>query len=292
MTPSVPGGELTDEALARIDLWTDGGTRDLFNFGVDAQHLVGTFAARGRDVAYFTGFTELPGLDPTKPAELIPPRIVYEDVQGVVLQRYGKVDPAPADIQSGSGQHVGTGGEIASRLQSALYFIGSRWQEPELRTQVEESADKPKEGALECEILGTCRIEFTSTFGRTGPVGISLPPGYAHADQQDKRYPVIYMLHGYGQTPEDLEAAIVFLRNWMNSPIDSNASRLPKAIIVYVDGRCRINASGKAECIRGSFFTDSVRAEGVQSEQWWLELMDYVDQNYRTMGESIINWTE
>ncbi len=41
---NVPGGELSDEALARIDVWTDGGTRDLFNFSVDAQHLVGGFA--------------------------------------------------------------------------------------------------------------------------------------------------------------------------------------------------------------------------------------------------------
>src|SRR6185369_9798939 len=50
----VPGGELTDNALARLDVWTDGGTRDLFNFSVDAQHLMGAFAARDRDVAYLT----------------------------------------------------------------------------------------------------------------------------------------------------------------------------------------------------------------------------------------------
>jgi hypothetical protein len=292
MTPSVPGGELTDEALARIDLWTDGGTRDLFNFQVSAQHLAGAFAARGRDVAYLTGFTEVPGLDPTKPNELIPQRIVYEDLQGVVMQRYGKVDPTPEDIEKGSGQHVGTGVEIASRLQSALYFIGSRWNEPELRTLVEESADDQAPAADECQVVGNCEFEFTSKAGRTGPVAISLPPGYANAKQQNNRYPVIYMLHGYGQTPEDLQAALAFLKNWMNSPTESGASRLPKAILVYVDGRCRIGANGKAECIRGTFFTDSARAEGAQNEQWWLELMDYIDQNYRTMGESEIDWIE
>jgi hypothetical protein len=78
----------------------------------------------------------------------------------------------------------------------------------------------------------------------------------------------------------------------MNSPIDSTESRLPKAILVYVDGRCRVGATGKPECIRGTFFTDSVRADGVQNELWWLELMDYIDQNYRTMGESLVDWTE
>lgn len=294
MSSSVPGGELTDEALARIDVWTDGGTRDLFNFGVAAQHLAGTFAARGRDVAYLTDFTYAPGLDPTNPNGFIPSQIVYEDLQGVVFQRYGKSDPTPEDIEDGSGQHVGTALEIAGRVQGALYFIGSRWQETELRTLVAESADKPDPSLPEdhCSITGNCSLEFTSSAGRTGPVAISLPPGYAHADQQHMRYPVIYMLHGYGQAPDDLQAAIIFLRNWMNSPTESGASRLPKAILVYVDGRCRVGPTGAPECLRGTFFADSPREEGAHNETWWLELMDYVDKNYRTMDESVVDWTE
>ena len=85
---------------------------------------------------------------------------------------------------------------------------------------------------------------------------------------------------------------MILLQNWMNSALDSAENRLPKAILVYVDGRCRVGANGKPECIRGTFFTDSAREDGVQNEQWWLELMDYVDQNYRTMGESVVDWTE
>ena len=292
MTQDLPGGELTDAALSRLDLWTDGGTRDLFNFGVDAQHLVGAFGARGRDVAYLTDFTQAPGLDPAQPLQFLPAHIVYEDLQGIVMQRYGKVDPGPQDIEDGSGQHVGTASEVAARLQTALYFIGSRWPEPELRHLVLDSNDKPVEGAPECEVTGTCEFEFTSTFGRKGPVAVSLPPGYAHAEQQGRRYPVIFMLHGYGQEPTDLAAAIVILRNWMNSPSDGMASRLPKAILVYVDGRCREGADGKAECVQGTFFADSARAGGVQLEQWWLELMDEVDRRYRTMGESEVDWAE
>ena len=105
-------------------------------------------------------------------------------------------------------------------------------------------------------------INFTGKkSGRTGPVGITLPPGYSNANLQQIKYPVIYLLHGYGQKPQDLEAAIAFLKNWMNSPLDGTSSRLPKAILVYVDGRCRPGANGEAECIRGNFFTDSVRAD-------------------------------
>ena len=287
----VPAGPLDDAALRRLDVWTDGGTRDLFNFAVDAQHLAGTFKARGRNVQYLTQFAAAPGLDPSQPDVFVPPRIVYEDMPGVVFQRYGHTEPTKADFDSGSGQHVGTVFEIASRLQGALYFIGSRWPEPELRQFVEDSNADPDPDAPECEVNGNCTIEFTSSFGRAAPVGITLPPGYAHAKQKDRRYPVIYMLHGYGQGPEDLEAAIIFLRNWMNNPIDGAESRLPKAILVYVDGRCRVT-NGKAECIRGSFFTDSVRDSGAQDEKWWVELMDYVDQHYRTMGEGTTEWTE
>jgi hypothetical protein len=288
---SVPAGDLTDDALRRLDVWTDGGTRDLFNFGVDAQHLVGAFKARGRNVAYLTQFTAAPGLDPTKPNDFSPQRIDYADMQGVIFQRYGVTEPTKADFDSGSGQHVGTVNEIASRLQSALYFIGSRWPEPELREYVEDSNADPAPGAPDCEISGNCTFDFKSSFGRVGPVGITLPPGYGNAKQQTRRYPVIYMLHGYGQSPTDLEAAIVFLRNWMNNPVDGAASRLPKAILVYVDGRCRVN-NGNAECIRGTFFTDSVRDTGAKDEAWWLELMDYVDAHYRTMDAGTTEWTE
>ncbi len=291
-TKDVPGGEFDDAALRRLDLWTDGGTRDLFNFGVDAQHLTGTFAARGRDVSYLTDFTQIPGLDPKQQTLYEPEKVVWEDLGGIVFQRYGRIDPTPNDLEMGSGQHVGTVYEIASRLQSALYFIGSRWPEKELRTLVETSNSDAYEGATDCEVIGNCTFDFKSKDGRVGPVGVTLPPGYAHRLQQDRHYPVIYMLHGYGQSPQDLEAAIIFLRNWMNSPTRSGSSRLPKAILVYVDGRCRIGPTGKAECIRGSFFANSVRDTGVQDEQWWLELMDHVDKNYRTMGESVVDATE
>lgn len=288
-----PGGELDDAALSRLDVWTDGGTRDLFNFMVDAQHLAGAFAARGRDVAYLTDFGMAPGLTPgAPPQELSPGSVVYEDLQGVVLQRYGKADPTPEDVASGSGQHVGSAPEIIARLQSALYFIGSRWQEPELRQLVAETSDKPMEGMEECELTGTCKFDFSSSFGRTGPVAVTLPPGYGHADQQDRRYPVIYMLHGYGQEPQDLAAAGVILQTWMNNSLEGAESRFPKAIIVYVDGRCRQSAAGKAECLQGTFYADSVRADGAAMEQWMLELMDYVDQHYRTLGESEVTWTE
>lgn len=285
-----PGGTMTDEALARLDVWTDGGLRDFFNFAVTAQHLTGSLVTRGRSAQIYTDFNQAPGLESLSTG-FDPAFFSYPEMSGVVFQRYGKIDPNEQDIENGSGQHVGTIPEITSRLQAALYFIGSRWRDPGLRRRVAESVDKPAEGAKECEITGSCRFDFTASDGRKGPVSVSLPPGYAHADLQEQRYPVIYLLHGYGQTPQDLEGAILFLKNWMNSSGASEASRLPKAILVYLDGRCRPNTEGSPECIRGNFYTNSVRPGGAQLEDWWLELIDYVDQNYRTKGEAFEPWT-
>jgi hypothetical protein len=282
----MPYGELDDAALARIDFWTDGGTRDLFNFAVAARHLSGAFAARGRDVAYWSDFLAVPGLDPG--AGLSPQQIVWDDLQGVAFQRYGKDEPTEADVESGSGQHVGTPGEITTRLQWAIYFIGSRWRDAP-HAQHASSSEKLVDGACSDD---TCVFDFTASDGRTGPVVVSLPPGYYHGDLQEVRYPVIYVLHGYGQTPEDLSAAIILIGNWMNSTTDSQYSRLAKAILVYVDGRCRVGKDEKAECIRGTFYLDSLRKDGPQMEKWFLELMDHVDRSYRTLGESVIEWTE
>jgi hypothetical protein len=79
----------------------------------------------------------------------------------------------------------------------------------------------------------------------------------------------------------------------MNEADVSTSQRLVKAIIVYVDGRCRTGADGiTAECLRGTFFGDSPRPTGALDESWWLELMKYMDKNYRTLPASDVTWTE
>lgn len=289
--PEMPSGPFTDEALRRVDFWGDGGTRDLFNFSVVTQHFSGGLVSRGRTAAYFTDATMLPGQVPGDAKYFVPGAMTWDDLPGVVVQRYGAIDPTPAQVANGSGQHVGTPDEVTRRLQAALYYAGSRWPDAP-RWQAIDSAIDPVDGAQYCEIIGNCTLSFEDSLGRVGPVQVTLPSGYAHKDQQDVRYPVIYLLHGYGQTPEDLGAAIVFMRNWMNSPADSAASRMPKAIIVYVDGRCRVGPSGESECVRGTFFAESVRPTGAKIETWWKELMAYVDVKYRTMPPADIDWTE
>ncbi len=281
---------MDDAAFHRLDMWTDGGTRDLFNFAVDAQALAGAWSARGRIVHYYHETQHIPGQDPSDPVSFVAGLNDWADIPGGVMYRYGKNDPSAADVEQGSGQHVGTATEIARRLQAALYYIGSRWPDAP-RTFDEAGAIEPAPGAPDCEVIGACDFEFTDSLGRKGPVSVTLPPGYAHVGAKDKKYPVIYLLHGYGQTPEDLKAAIIFLANWMNFGGDSRATRLPKAIMVYVDGRCRPGKE-EAECIRGTFYTNSVRKNGPKIETWFAELMDEIDTKFRTMPEQEVDWVE
>jgi hypothetical protein len=294
----VPGGPLTDDALRRIDILSDGGVRDLFNFATVANHLNGqVWGRRGanglplRSVAYYNGFHFLPGQPQDKPNFFNPGEIRWADVADMPHVRYGDLDAPRTSIErDGDGQHVGTAAQLLYRLETSFFYVGQRWPDADRRqTEDARDGDNAAPTARECEVAGTCETIFEGPrTHRSGPIAISLPPGYAHKANvaQNVRYPVLYVLHGYGQDPRDLKAVAVFTNNFMNVPERSYATRLPKFIIVYVDGRCRTDAAGKPECIRGTFYMNSARPDGVKLDDWFDEVTEYIDQTYRTMPPS------
>lgn len=301
-----PGGPLDDAALSRLDAWSDGGVRDLFNFAAVANHFTGAIASRktpdGRPIhptAFYNGFEWLPGADPTAPSDYVPSKIRWADLVDAPSMRYGNVDASANDINAGDGQHVGTAGQLLYRLESSFYFVAHRWPDADRLlsedTKLNPETTTQNELGLDCELAGRCEKIFTGPkTGRTGPIAITLPPGYANADNQARnvRYPVVYVLHGYGQDPRDLEAVALISNNFMNDGARSYPNRLPKFIVVYVDGRCRIGQDGQPECIRGTFYLNSTRKNGPQLDDWFDEVLDYVDKNYRTMPPSDVEVTE
>jgi hypothetical protein len=311
---NVPGGIFTDDALRRLDILSDGGVRDLFNFAVVASHFQGQLFARTgadglpiRSAAFYNGFQTLPGQS-AKESDFAPGSIRWADVADLPSVRYGDIDATAQQISNGDGQHVGTVGQLLARLEMAFFYVGKRWPDADHRLTF-ESRDQPATKTydaslyanppvpqpddldagkqLDCEINGRCEHMFTGpSTRRVGPIAVSLPPGYAHEANVDRqtRYPVLYVLHGYGQDPRDLEAVAIFTNNFMNVAQRSYATRLAKFIIVYVDGRCRVRADGKPECIRGTFYMDSQRPDGAKMDAWFDEVVDFVDKRYRTMG--------
>lgn len=316
---NLPAGPITDDALRRLSILSDGGVRDIFNFESVARHFEGAIASRmdtnGRPLvstAFYNGFQFLPG-GGNDADNFVPQNILWNDIAGMPSIRYGDIDASTQKILLGDGQHVGTALQILDRLQTAFFYVGKTWPDADRRQTMPSTTDQHSETTtknelgVNCEISGTCEKIFTGPkTGRTGPIAVTLPPGYALDYNANVTYPVLYVLHGYGQDPRDLEALAIFTNNFMNDGLRSYATRLPKFIVVYVDGRCRDRADpqnpsspGLPECVRGTFYLNSNRPSdapndpgGVQLDSWFDEVIDYVDQNYRTMPPSDVDVVE
>jgi S-formylglutathione hydrolase FrmB len=129
-------------------------------------------------------------------------------------------------------------------------------------------------------------LSFVSpTTGRETPYSLFLPPGYEQ--NPDLTYPVVYFLHGYGQSPEDLVLASAVFENYMINPDWEEYQRFQKLIIVYVDGRCRPTMSGVPVdptgdgCERGTWYTDAPLGGPAAMETHMFELVDFIDATYR-----------
>ncbi|MEO6572221.1 MAG: hypothetical protein ABIP89_00180, partial [Polyangiaceae bacterium] len=126
LVPNVPGGAFDDAAFTRLDIMTDGGVRDLFNFGAVARHLSGAIGSRKRangtqikSTAYFNNFEFLPGQDSTQPNNYVPADIRWADMPDSPNIRYGTVDATAAQIALGDGMHVGTAAQLLYRLETS-----------------------------------------------------------------------------------------------------------------------------------------------------------------------------
>ena len=71
--------------------------------------------------------------------------------------------------------------------------------------------------------------------------------------------------------------------------------RFQKFIIIYVDGRCRPLKDGVPvipggdNCERGTFYTDAPLGGTARMEQNLLDLMEFIDQTYRTKSAATID---
>jgi hypothetical protein len=270
---------MPEAQLRDLDVFADGGIRDLLNSLPSTNHFLGAFAARGRPVRMYNGHSALDYSGRNLDEVFDFTRIDWLDVGGSVLVRYGNVDASEQMKIDGDGGHVGTVGQLFARLQSAVAWMSARWPDGN-RDSLSDSLCMP--GA--CANPNQLTIMFESpTTGRVGPAGIILPPGYFKPENAGLTYPVIYLGHGYGMSPEDLILTAIVFWNSMRLGNVPYARRLQKMIFVFPDGLCR-----NGECIQGTFYTDAPPGTpgGAQMETWLLDLMEYVDATYRTRPAS------
>jgi len=288
------GGAWTDQALENLDYYSDGGIRDIFNWGTVGYHYMGAFVAKNRPTVFYNDWEFLPNTDlsscklSVKSDCFDPKEVDWTAMPKSVYLRYGNIDATNRAIEKGDGQHVGYADQVFRRIQTGLYYVGSRWPDAD-RAYVE---DPPDGNSTEpCADQKSCTYSFADSSGRAGPVTVILPPGYHSDAAKGLKYPVVYFLHGYGQTPEDLQAFVLLVSPFMGQGLSSRATRLQKMIMVFVDGRCR-GDSKDPECVRGTFYVDSVRDKGPKMDKYFLDLMKHVDGKYRTMGETQVEVTE
>ncbi|HOO28771.1 MAG TPA: alpha/beta hydrolase-fold protein, partial [Lachnospiraceae bacterium] len=139
-------------------------------------------------------------------------------------------------------------------------------EEPE---ETEEEEVIVKEGTLErVEVDSAAIAENKIEENTEQKLNIYLPPSY---QESDKSYPVVYFLHGFGDSPS------VFVRN-AKKVLDVEFSKDPSKefILAAVDGS---NSAG------GSFYVNSP-ITGNWEDYTVTEVVSYIDQNYRTIPKA------
>jgi len=288
LNPRVLYAALPRAEADRLATWIDGGVRDALQFGVNANHFAGAVAQQGVGLRIINGFTGLmPGRVSTRDSErTFDPGVVdWAHVPAHTMVRYGSVDATPEDIADGDGAHVGTNGQIATRLLSSLYAVQARWPGGD-RSMAAFSTTVDNSGR--CANGYQCAFEFRSErTGRSGPVSVFLPPGYHDPENVGVRYPVVFLLHGYGMQPSEFAGAALVAASRMVARNTADWQRPAKFILVFPDGRCR-DGDG---CLEGTFFVDSA-AGNARMETYFLDLYQWVDRTYRTRAAGTVEVTE
>jgi hypothetical protein len=192
-------------------------------------------------------------------------------------------------LRAGDGDHVGTIEQVYYRFLTFFRWLSVRW-DAVLPAAAAHGTGKANPVRYRSEILGADRDFVVTT-----------PPGYDDPANKDKRYPVLFLLHGYGQGPEDFSGTNLFV------DMLANVGQVRELIVVYPDGRCcyrspqgqRVcterDASGipwsqrgyTRDCARGSFFVDQAGPSGIRYGAALLEAFDEVDKRYRTLPPAV-----
>lgn len=288
---------MTPQQRRSIDLYVDGGLRDVFNFGLSGDHLHSAARALSpQDSRRYLSFLELP----PRPGENFsggydPEKVDYAKVGRNVFVRYGREAATPSEVRSGDGGHVGTVPELLARFYTFIKWMSHRWD------LVLGPSEPSREKSRRFQ-----ETFFSEALQAPRSFGLALPPGYDVFT--DRRYPVLVVGHGYGQSAGDMtDLNLVFDTLMLEGKIRD-------MIIVYPSGRCcfinphdghkdcrdadddgveferanpaRSRPAYRMECHRGNFYVNRQGYEVGDETRYGdslFELMDYVDRHYRVL---------
>jgi hypothetical protein len=289
---------LSEEGRARLDLLVDGGIRDLFNFGLSARQLFGlVMHHQGERAALFRDHLDLPGMVDPRTGNFDPWGKRWSALPPSLAVLYGKEAPTDQDRIDGEGDHVGSPTQAVNRVYTLFNWAGARW--PSLPRPVTRFGGAPYDERERVTSYDSALL------GAPWEFGVFLPPGYDLPENAEVRYPVLYMLHGYGMEPRGFLGTALVADSYMLG----DKGKLQPMIIVYPSGRCcyRHRDTGardcretdeagasigsrpgfERECARGTFYVNRkgfTHDDAVPYGDAFFELMDEVDRRYRTLG--------
>ena len=286
--------KMTDAQRRALDVYSEGGIRDVFDLGAQAEAVGGGLKLLMPDgSSRFEDFSSIPAADgrPWGRAGLDfdPMKMDVAALGRNPLILYGHPEASIEDQRAGDGDHVGNIPEVYQRFVIFFRWLTARWDAP-LPPRIAR---------------GVGRVDLTSyqsaILGGEWNFGVQLPAGYDAPANAAVRYPVLYLLHGYGQTAEDMSGTGVFLTTL------NNVGLARELIVVFPSGQCCLNgpngtrtcretaADGTSnrdkgfvrECERGTFYVNregTGRGDATRYGDGMLELMEEIDKRYRTLA--------
>lgn len=283
------------QELEEIDVYMDGGIRDVFNLGLSGDVIHSALRAILPEQSLrWTNFLDIP----TASGDAWPGGIYdglqadYGKIGRNVFLRYGSENQTPAEIREGGGDHVGTIPELYARFGTFLKWLNHVWERP---LGEPDPIQSPSPEQVEITY-------FSEALRAERSFGLALPPGYNDPENADKRYPVFLLGHGYGMDAASMGAMQILFGSYMEG------GELQQMIIAYPSGRCcfvrpdgskdcrETDEDGQPldrrpgyvrECLKGNFYQNRVGYEvGKDTSRYGdavFEIFDYVEKNYRVL---------
>ncbi len=254
---------------ANLRIWQDAGIRDFFNAHVAMDRANGRLFAQGHRSRASHGFERLSNVADEALFDAID--VDWSTIPDDVYVKYGDPNASEEEITQGNGRHVGTATQLIHRFTATFSWLSYHMP----------GGDR----SLAAGPAETIEKTYTSNTGRESPYIVFLPPGYNDEKNSEKRYPVVYILHGYGAGSDPTLGAI--FETFMLNETVAEENRMQKMIVVFPDGKCRPGGglplpSGGDQCETGTFFLDAP-AEGARIGTDLTELITIIDNDYRTL---------
>jgi enterochelin esterase-like enzyme len=292
---------MSDERKASMSFYAEGGIRDVFDLGAQAEALssaVIRYTPTGLN--RFNDFPDIPAANglawnasaPSLDLESTfnPLAINTAAIGKNALVLYGDPNATVAQIRAGNGDHVGSTSEAIDRFMVFFQWASAQW-DPFLGSPTQDHGTDGQANDL---------VVHSTALGADWDFSILTPPGYNDPANAGKRYPVVLMLHGYGMNAHGM-AGFGAVANALASQ-----GQVHPMITLFPSGKCCLNGpngertcrehddNGNSyedmgyvrECETGDFFVDRqgiTGADNTKYAQALFELMTYVDAHYRTM---------